>query len=83
MWAADGGGSSLEIIDPLGLPSSASNWRASVAIGGSPGTDGAQTFPAGDYDHRGTVDDADHADAEEAEAADPVPATEPEEVMAA
>lgn len=58
---ADGGGPSLEIIDPLGDPSSPSNWRASATSGGSPGTHGASTFLAGDYDHNGTVEDADHA----------------------
>src|SRR5262249_36251085 len=38
--AADGGGSSLEIIDPLGNPGNAANWRASYYPGGSPGTIG-------------------------------------------
>jgi hypothetical protein len=58
--AADGSGSSLEIIDPLGDPASASNWRASATSGGSPGSGGAPTPLAGDYDHNGTVEDADH-----------------------
>jgi hypothetical protein len=35
--AADGAGSSLEIIDPLAEPSDPTNWRASYWPGGSPG----------------------------------------------
>ncbi len=34
---ADGGGYSLEIINPHGDPSDPANWRASVSQGGSPG----------------------------------------------
>lgn len=34
---ADGGGHSLEIVDPLGDPDDPANWRASVLPGGSPG----------------------------------------------
>lgn len=59
--AADGGGSSLEIIDPVGDPTLAGNWRASFYAGGSPGTDGAPPPPlAGDYDGSDTVDEADY-----------------------
>src|SRR4029079_2993521 len=36
----DGFGASLETINPLGDPTSSANWRASAAVGGSPGTDG-------------------------------------------
>ena len=35
--AADGGGRSLEVIDPNGDPNDPANWRASVNVGGSPG----------------------------------------------
>ena len=48
----DGGGPSLEIIDPLGDQANAANWRASGAAGGSPGT--AAVTP-GDYDYSGEV----------------------------
>jgi hypothetical protein len=54
----DGDGHSLEIIDPLGDPTSAANWRASAARGGSPGTSGAPSIP-GDYDGNGTVEHGD------------------------
>ncbi|WP_425399136.1 lamin tail domain-containing protein [Aeoliella sp.] len=71
--APDNGGPSLEYIGPLTgtedpLATSPadpfddpSNWQASTAIGGSPGTDG-NTGPAlaGDYDNSGTVDNADY-----------------------
>ena len=42
LWpiAADGGGKSLEIINPLGDASDPTNWRASHYRGGSPGTSG-------------------------------------------
>jgi hypothetical protein len=33
---ADGGGYSLEIIDPMGDPSDPGNWRSSGQIGGTP-----------------------------------------------
>ena len=39
----DGGGPSLEIIDPLGDPADAANWRASSVNGGTPGTGAADT----------------------------------------
>jgi hypothetical protein len=54
LWptSPDGGGPSLEIIDPLGDPSSPSNWRASAIPGGSPGTGGM----LGDFDDNGQVD---------------------------
>jgi hypothetical protein len=54
----DGNGPSLEIIDPLGDPANAANWRASAHIGGSPGTDGVLVI--GDYDRNGTVEQADY-----------------------
>jgi hypothetical protein len=47
----DGGGPSLEIINPLGDASAPSNWRASRYVGGSPGASGI----AGDYDGNGAV----------------------------
>jgi hypothetical protein len=58
MWVTspDGGGPSLEIIDPLGDQASAANWRASSAAGGSPG---AAAVTAGDYDYSGEVAVAD------------------------
>ncbi len=34
---ANGGGRSLEIIDPVGDPNDPANWQASVRVGGSPG----------------------------------------------
>jgi hypothetical protein len=37
---ADGDGSTLEIIDPLGAPSDPDNWRSSGQFGGSPGAQG-------------------------------------------
>jgi hypothetical protein len=58
--AADGGGSSVEIIDPMGDPASGANWRASFYAGGSPGTEGLP--PAGtpgDFDDDDDVDGAD------------------------
>ena len=53
----DGTGPSLEVIDPLGDPSDGGNWRASFAVGGSPGANG--NLP-GDYDRSGTVDQLDY-----------------------
>lgn len=55
--AADGDGPSLEIIDPLGDYTQASNWRASVANHGSPGAAIAPLH--GDYDRSGVIDDQD------------------------
>jgi hypothetical protein len=54
LWpmSPDGDGPSLEIIDPLGNPSSPSNWRASAVLGGSPGHGGM----LGDFDDNGQVD---------------------------
>jgi hypothetical protein len=43
---ADGGGSTLEVIDPLGDLNDPKNWRASTEFGGSPGEIG--TGPIGD-----------------------------------
>lgn len=59
--AADGRGPSLEIIDPTGDESAPTNWRASLANGGSPGTDGVShaNLP-GDYDGNGAVEQADY-----------------------
>jgi hypothetical protein len=41
--AADGAGSSLELIDPHGDPDAPANWQASTTVGGSPGA--ANTAP--------------------------------------
>lgn len=58
--AADGSGPSLEIIDPRGNPNNPANWRASLASGGSPGTDGVlHSDLPGDYDGNGIVEQAD------------------------
>jgi hypothetical protein len=57
--APDGNGKSLEIIDPLGDPSSASNWRASYYIGGSPGSEGLPPSIAGDFNGDGKVNGRD------------------------
>ncbi|WP_442484142.1 lamin tail domain-containing protein [Aeoliella sp. SH292] len=59
--AADGGGPSLEIIDPLGDLNDPANWRTSATVGGTPGKSGiAVPQLAGDYDNSGTVDAADY-----------------------
>jgi hypothetical protein len=55
---ADGGGPSLEIIDPLGDPNDPANWRASDWIGGSPGSPGTPATP-GDFDGDQDADGAD------------------------
>jgi hypothetical protein len=55
----DGGGKSLEIIDPFGAPSDPRNWRASYYQGGSPGTDGAPPIVAGDANNDGDVNGSD------------------------
>jgi hypothetical protein len=57
--AADGGGHSLEIIDPLGDADDPANWRASYLVGGSPGAEGLPPATPGDFDGD---DDADGAD---------------------
>lgn len=69
---ADGEGRSLEYIGPfdqdvenpgviVGDPyDTASNWRASLLVGGSPGGSGESTPLAGDYDGSGTVDELDY-----------------------
>jgi hypothetical protein len=54
----DGGGPSLEIIDPLGNENDAANWRASTAINGTPGT-ASPMFMPGDFDEDGDVDGRD------------------------
>jgi hypothetical protein len=56
---ADGDGPTLEVVDLLGDHRSATNWRASLAIHGSPGV--AALPVVGDYDRSGTVDHADFA----------------------
>ncbi|HEY3392942.1 MAG TPA: lamin tail domain-containing protein, partial [Lacipirellulaceae bacterium] len=55
----DGGGYSLQIIDPLGDASDPANWRASNFLGGSPG--GTDDSIPGDYDGNGLVEQADAA----------------------
>jgi len=57
--AADGGGPSLEIVDPLGDPTDPANWRASFVVGGSPGAEGSPSAPDSDFDSDGDVDGAD------------------------
>jgi hypothetical protein len=58
--APDGGGRTLEIIDPLGDATSGGNWRASFFAGGSPGSEGlAPTTAAGDFNADGTADGRD------------------------
>lgn len=69
---ADGAGRSLEYIGPfdqdlenpgviVGDPyDTASNWRASLVAGGSPGASGDPTPLAGDYDASGAVDQLDY-----------------------
>jgi hypothetical protein len=54
----DGGGPSMEIIDPLGDENDPANWQASTAINGTPGTS-SQTFMPGDFDQDGDVDGRD------------------------
>ncbi|MBX3433374.1 MAG: lamin tail domain-containing protein [Pirellulales bacterium] len=56
--APDGNGPSLEIIDPQGNSDSPSNWRASAALGGSPGWDGLPG-QSGDYNRDHAVDGSD------------------------
>ena len=56
----DGGGPSLEIIDPLGDPANPANWRASASTGGSPGSSGILEPIPGDYDGNRVVDQADY-----------------------
>ena len=53
----DGGGTSLEIIDPLGDPTESDQLARSAVPGGSPGTSGAAP---GDYDGNGTVEQNDY-----------------------
>jgi hypothetical protein len=55
----DGGGKSLEIIDPLGDPSSETNWRASYYTGGSPGSEGLPPAIEGDFNGDGKVNGRD------------------------
>jgi CotH kinase protein/Lamin Tail Domain len=59
---ADGDGPSLEIIDPRGDANDPLNWRASLANGGSPGTDGvSHAALPGDYDGNGAIELADYS----------------------
>jgi hypothetical protein len=53
----DGGGPSLEIIDPLNNQAIAASWRASGAAGGSPGL---AAVTRGDFDYSGDVETGDH-----------------------
>ena len=55
----DGGGSSLELIDPFADPALAASWRASYYRGGSPGTSGEGPLVQGDFDGDGDVDGRD------------------------
>jgi hypothetical protein len=57
--APDGGGKSLEIIDPLGDPTDPSNWRASYYAGGSPASEGLPPAIAGDFNGDGQVNGRD------------------------
>lgn len=58
--SADGGGRSLEIINPLGDANSPANWRASLMTGGSPGTDGQSPAAIpGDFNGDHGVDGSD------------------------
>ena len=58
----DGAGRTLEVVDPMqdvALWSQASGWRASAAIGGSPGRDGSQVDVVGDANRDGVFNSAD------------------------
>jgi hypothetical protein len=57
--STDGGGSSLELVDPFADPSISSSWRASYYRGGSPGTSGEGPSIQGDFDGDGDVDGRD------------------------
>jgi hypothetical protein len=46
--AADGGGGSLEIIDPRGDPNAPANWRASALANGTPGLPPSAPLTVGD-----------------------------------
>jgi hypothetical protein len=61
-WYAvtDGNGSSMEVVDTEGDYSSASNWRPSVAINGTPAADAAG-YNVADFNRDRTVDGADYA----------------------
>ncbi|MEZ5302330.1 MAG: lamin tail domain-containing protein [Verrucomicrobiales bacterium] len=64
--AADGGGFALELAAPQANPDHADpqNWRSSPAVGGSPGSAGAQALagdPLADADGNGIADALDHA----------------------
>jgi hypothetical protein len=54
--AADGGGPSMEVVDLAGDYNAGTNWRASAAPGGTPGT--SATAP-GDFNDNGVVDGSD------------------------
>jgi hypothetical protein len=56
----DGAGRTLEIVDPLGDPTAAANWRPSFFVGGSPGSEGlAPSTSVGDFDADVDVDGSD------------------------
>lgn len=57
--APDGGGQSLVVIDTEGDYNDGSNWRASNAVGGSPGEDEPALLP-GDFNVDGSVTAADY-----------------------
>ena len=44
-WRANGAGSSLEVIDPLGINDDSSHWRPSSSFGGSPGAADVESAP--------------------------------------
>jgi hypothetical protein len=52
----DGGGQSLQLIDPFGDADQAGNWRASAVIGGTPGR---EEYPVGDSNLDGRFDSGD------------------------
>ncbi|MCA9237349.1 MAG: lamin tail domain-containing protein [Planctomycetales bacterium] len=56
---ADGGGHSVEIVDPFADPAAGANWRASYYRGGSPGTSGEGPAVPGDFDGDADVDGGD------------------------
>jgi hypothetical protein len=55
--SADGDGRSLEIVEPLGNSNDPANWRASTAVGGTPGIGPPVSPPMpGDFDDNHLVD---------------------------
>jgi hypothetical protein len=58
--SADGQGNSLVVVNPAGDYISPANWRASTAVGGSPGADDPIDFVLrGDFNGNGTVEQGD------------------------